>query len=270
MLPMPIGLPQKVIDQIANAGLPTGGPHPFKPRIVRNRKGEQIIDKKVIRKGPKQGDRGYVDDQGRIWIKDRSHGRYPDHWDVQIDDGADYFRVGLDGNELVSREERPMSVTPQHRPTAEESIVPPLAEQQDGEYGLLANGSSRLWDVAIDESLEREGEWLLELNGRTNYLVFQIHKLSVIREAIDSLQRGLNTPEKSDQRLRVEAAPLTLGYFGTSAVWLMWDEESPLRCFLIVGPNARSTMRLTLHREDIEMLLEAMRQVAKGLPEEAK
>jgi hypothetical protein len=94
------GLPQKVIDQIANAGLPTGGQHPFKPRIVTNRKGEQIIDKRVIRKGKKRRKIGYVDEQGRIWVRDRAHAGLPDHWDVQLDGGKDYFKVDLNGNEI--------------------------------------------------------------------------------------------------------------------------------------------------------------------------
>ncbi len=50
--------------------------------------------------GPKRGKRGYVDDQGRIWVKDHAHAGVPEHWDVQIDDGADYIRVDLSGNEL--------------------------------------------------------------------------------------------------------------------------------------------------------------------------
>lgn len=97
---MPAGLPQKVIDQIANAGLPTGGQHPFEPRIVTNRKGEPIIDKQVVQKGKRRGKKGYVDDQGRTWVKDHSHAGLPDHWDVQIDDGDDYFRVDVNGNEM--------------------------------------------------------------------------------------------------------------------------------------------------------------------------
>jgi hypothetical protein len=41
-----------------------------------------------------------VDTQGRIWIKCLAHGTYPDHWDVQVDQGMDYFRVDPDGNVL--------------------------------------------------------------------------------------------------------------------------------------------------------------------------
>jgi len=98
---VPDELPQKIVDQIDAAGLPTGGEHPFKPKITRNRDGEPIIEKRPIRKGPKVGKKGYVDDQDRIWIKDRAHANIPDHWDVQLDDGDDYFRVGLDGGKIV-------------------------------------------------------------------------------------------------------------------------------------------------------------------------
>ncbi len=140
-----------------------------------------------------------------------------------------------------------------------------------GGFGLLANGSSRLWDIAVDESLEREGEWSIELDGKTNYLIFQLRDLHAIAEAIDYLQRGLSEPETSNQQRRTESAyHLILGKFGTYAVWLEWDDELPLRLFLIVGPNARPTMRLTLQREDAETLLEALRQVADDLPPEAK
>jgi hypothetical protein len=94
-------LPQKIIEQIKKAALPGGGPHPFRPRLTTNRRGEQVIEKKAAAKGPKKGKRGYVDDQGRIWIKDRSHAGLPDHWDVQIDDGDDYIRVDQNDNEIA-------------------------------------------------------------------------------------------------------------------------------------------------------------------------
>ena len=60
-------------EQMRKAGLPTGGIHPFRPQLVRNRKGEPVIEKKAVAVGPKQGKRGYVDDQGRIWVKDHAH-----------------------------------------------------------------------------------------------------------------------------------------------------------------------------------------------------
>ena len=99
---MSSNLPQKIIDQIKKAGLPTSGQHPFRPKLVMNRKGERVMQKQAVQKGPKQGKRGYVDDQDRIWIKDRGHSGIPEHWDVQLDDGNDYIRVDMKGDEISS------------------------------------------------------------------------------------------------------------------------------------------------------------------------
>jgi hypothetical protein len=85
---------------MARAGLPTGGRHPFRPKLTTNRRGDPVLEKKAIAGGPKKGKRGYVDDQGRVWIKDRAHAGLPDHWDVQIDDGDDYVRIDQSGNEI--------------------------------------------------------------------------------------------------------------------------------------------------------------------------
>ncbi len=97
---MSSNLPPKVLEQMRKAGLPTGGTNPFEPSLTTNRNGDPVIEKKEVRIGPKRGKKGYVDTQGRIWIKDRAHASVPDHWDVQLHDGADYIRVDLNGNLL--------------------------------------------------------------------------------------------------------------------------------------------------------------------------
>jgi hypothetical protein len=93
-------LPEKIIKQMEKAGLPSGGQCPFRPQLTTNKKGEPVIEKRPVAKGPKKGKIGYVDDQGRIWVKDRAHANLPDHWDVQINDGDDYLRVDESGNQL--------------------------------------------------------------------------------------------------------------------------------------------------------------------------
>lgn len=97
---MSASLPQKVQEQMAKAGLPTGGTVPFVPKLTTNRRGDQIIEKATVQHGPKKGKKGYLDTSGRIWIKDRAHAGDPDHWDVQIDGGQSYIRVDLHGNRL--------------------------------------------------------------------------------------------------------------------------------------------------------------------------
>ena len=94
-------LPEKVQSQIARNGLPTSGETPFVPKLVKNKRGDLEIVKTEITQGPKAGKKGYVDSEGRIWIRDSAHANYPDHWDVQLDGGKDYVRVGLDGNKVT-------------------------------------------------------------------------------------------------------------------------------------------------------------------------
>ena len=93
-------LPEKITKQMAKAGLPTGGAVPFDPKLEKNKRGKQVIVKVTVPHGPKKGKKGYVDTQGRIWIKDRAHAGDPDHWDVQENGGQAYIRVDLHGNLL--------------------------------------------------------------------------------------------------------------------------------------------------------------------------
>lgn len=93
---------QRIDNQIRKAGLPTEGPMPFVPQFGTNQKGDPIIIKAQVVHGPKKGKVGYVDIQGRIWIKDRAHGKYPDHWDIQENGGAKgRTRVDGQGNILA-------------------------------------------------------------------------------------------------------------------------------------------------------------------------
>jgi len=78
-------------------GVAQGRPGQANLKSVR---GEPIIRKARIQHGPKLGTKGFVDTQGRIWIKDRAHAGDPDHWDVQEEGGRTYFRVDFDGNKL--------------------------------------------------------------------------------------------------------------------------------------------------------------------------
>jgi hypothetical protein len=190
----------------------SNGRHPFNPRLTTNRSGDPIIEKQAVAKGPKRGKRGYVDDQGRIWIKDRGHAGLPDHWDVQT-----------------------------------------------GGWGLLATGSAGRWDVSVDESRE-DGSWSLEIDGPRVYLALQLLDLEVVRRAFAFLR----SPPSAGWR--AEEATLVLGRFGTASVALIWDNESPPKCFIVIGLEARSTLRITLETEDVGMMVEALRQAIEDLP----
>jgi hypothetical protein len=134
-------------------------------------------------------------------------------------------------------------------------------------FGLLANGCSARWDITVDESLERD-EWSLEIDGPQTYLVFQLQDLDVLQRALDFLRAGPGSKQVHGWHGGQDnEGALSLGRFGSASVSLAWDNEEVPRCFIVIGPRARSTMRVTLDAEDIKMVIEALDQVVQDLPE---
>jgi hypothetical protein len=121
--------------------------------------------------------------------------------------------------------------------------------------GLLGLGTTRRWDVALDETLNGDS-WSLEIDGPQAYLVFQLNEPSVLSAMVDYLQSPSGGPENG----------LVLGRFGASSVSLIWDDEESPRCFLIVGPESGATLRLTFDGDDVRMLVEALHQLVADLP----
>ena len=113
-------LPEKVLRQLEKAGLPRAGHRPFRPRLTTNRRGETIVARAAPAIGPRRRRVGWVDEDGNIWIRDPAHAGLPDHWDVQLDGGRDYVRVGVDGRTLSSPAPPPPKV----------AVAPP-ADQSD-------------------------------------------------------------------------------------------------------------------------------------------
>jgi len=140
-------------------------------------------------------------------------------------------------------------------------------EKPTGRVGLLANGSSGPWSIAVDESVDRD-EWSIEIDGPQVYLVFQLAELTTPLKALQFLQLELTAERAREPRRRqVGEDALTLGHFGPASVSLVRDNEDFARCFLVIGPRARSTFRLSLDEEDIRRFTDALRQVVADIPE---
>ncbi len=104
----------------------------------------------------------------------------------------------------------------------------------------------RIWikDAAHagDESLDG-GEYTLEIEGPTVYLIFRLEDLAKPRQALRFLQSAAPPPDRDqfDPDLPDSDEALTLGTFGPASVSFFWDNETYQRCFLVVGPWANST-----------------------------
>ena len=119
------------------------------------------------------------------------------------------------------------------------------------EYGLAGNGSSRQWDVAVEESLDG-GAWTLEIEGPQTYFVFQLREA----QALSDVTRFLLEPATPDRTGPPYTArgELMIGRFGSAPVSFVWDDEEAARCFLVVGPQGVCSLRLSLDGEDVRML----------------
>jgi hypothetical protein len=134
------------------------------------------------------------------------------------------------------------------------------------EMGLLANGTSARWDIAINDCPVRN-EWWIEIESSEIYLTFQLAALSVVHAALAFLRRELSRPSGTNGQQNVSDAPaLMLGRFGENSVSLIWDNEDFVRCFLTMSHQGLATFRLSFDGEDVRMLIEALEQVVQDLP----
>src|SRR4051812_39537084 len=95
-------------------------------------------------------------------------------------------------------------------------------DQTTSEFGLLASGSAGLWSIDIDESLFRE-EWCIDLDGPRFSLRFQLRNLQVVSDTIQYVRSGLAWHSVHQGESGPDTDELLLGRFGSSSVFLRWD-----------------------------------------------
>jgi hypothetical protein len=101
-----------IVAKIAELQLPTGGTVRFVPKVIK-KNGKLQIERAeaTAAKGNARGKSGWLDVEGRIWIRNYAHAGYPDHWDVQINLGADYINVTLLG-EIMTKDDQKKDQAP--------------------------------------------------------------------------------------------------------------------------------------------------------------
>jgi len=134
--------------------------------------------------------------------------------------------------------------------------------------GLLATASAGRWTVEVSEALGG-GDYSLEIDGPQAYLLFNLSDLRVLKKAFRLLQGALHANGRQGEGLATSEDRLPLGHFGAASVTLVRDNEESPRCFVVVGPKARSTLRLTLQADDIRMVSAAIEEIVKDLPKDA-
>ncbi len=129
-------------------------------------------------------------------------------------------------------------------------------------WGLLANGSSGRWSIDIDES-DDGGAFNMQIDGPQTYLAFALRGLEVVPRLHAYLHAGLHPNEGNGKR---NTNGVALGRLGSMAVSIIQDDEFATRWFIIIKGKADAVVRLALDAADVEMLVDALKQVLEDLP----
>jgi hypothetical protein len=119
------------------------------------------------------------------------------------------------------------------------------------------------WIVEIDEGPAGE-DWQLEIDSPEIYLSCQVSDRTVLERAITLLDSSLTVRMPKKQKFTRKRDEVSLGRFNGNAVQLLRDDEDFIRCFIVIGQQARSTMRISLDEARIQAFLEALRKALEG------
>ena len=147
--------------------------------------------------------------------------------------------------------------------TIQKPRMPPQARQAT--VGLLANGSSGAWEIAIDEALSGAERWWAQIEGPSVSLRFEISSV----EIIDEIARFLAAhPASSKQRSNgspKQGGSLVLGGSNLIPICLAKDDEYDDRFFFLIGPTDGLTVRFVVAGAEVSAIAEALRQVKEDL-----
>jgi len=139
------------------------------------------------------------------------------------------------------------------------------ARRITGSFGLLANGSSGKWELAIDESTSGADRWFLQIEGPVVAFYFEIPSVEIIAKMRQLLEHlpGATKPSPSGASRRTDS--LVISKDKTTPVTLVKDDEYPDRFFLVVGFMDRPIVRFVLAGMDAADIAAALRQVQEDV-----
>ncbi|HVC94250.1 MAG TPA: hypothetical protein VND64_11195 [Pirellulales bacterium] len=130
--------------------------------------------------------------------------------------------------------------------------------------GLMAFGSSGLWEIAIDQTTSGTDRWFAQIEGPSVYLYFEIPSLGIIDQAMEFLaccpgKAGRNPAHNS------QGGTLPLGASKSMQVNLIRDDEFSDRYFLVIEPKHELSIRFTLTGDDLKNVENALLQAKDDL-----
>ncbi|MGH7225334.1 MAG: hypothetical protein ACRELF_19100 [Gemmataceae bacterium] len=144
----------------------------------------------------------------------------------------------------------------------------PIQGRGNESFGLLANGSSAEWEVAIDESTSGVERWYAQIEGPAVSFYFEIPSVDIVGDMLRFLERGPAAAKRSNNGSDERNGALVIGKDKKTPITLVKDDEYPDRFFLVVGSTDSPVARFVLAGMDAMKIVAALRQVQEDLEDE--
>ena len=144
----------------------------------------------------------------------------------------------------------------------------PRARRRKESIGLLAIGSSGMWEIAIDQTTSGPKRWFAQIEGPSVYLYFEVPSLETVRQAIRFLAE---LPDEAGRNIAPAAAcdsAFVLGGNKSTRINLVRDDECDDRYFLVLEAINGPLVRFTVTGEDLTHLTEALRQARDDIDDD--
>jgi hypothetical protein len=131
--------------------------------------------------------------------------------------------------------------------------------------GLLANGASGQWEVAIDETTTGADRWFAQIEGPSISFYFEIPSVAIVARMLQFLQPSLEGKKHSSNHAGQQTGGLVLTKDKKMPLTLIRDDEYEGRFFLVMGQMDSPMVRYTLTGKDATQIADALRQVMEDL-----
>jgi hypothetical protein len=137
------------------------------------------------------------------------------------------------------------------------------SHKKNSEFGLLANGASGPWEIAIDEALSGPARWRAQIEGPSLTFNFEIASLDMVGEIARFFEARL--PESVSNGATQTTSILAIGKDTKPPITLVRDDEYEDRYFFVVGPRSSPIVRYVIFGTDAAKIVEALREVQNDL-----
>ena len=135
-------------------------------------------------------------------------------------------------------------------------------------FGLLANGSSDPWEIAVDQTTSGPDRFYAQIEGPAIAFYFEIPSMDIVGKMARFLEPRAASAKASSVASLMGRDSLAIGTDKKTPITLVKDNEYEDRFFLVVGPMDSPTVRFVIAGMDVVKIADALRQIEQDLDDD--